>query len=122
MIPDGDYYDKRLKYRWNGSSNISNAIGQGEVLTTPIQLANYTAAIANRGSFHTPHIVKKIDNTPIDKRKFVSEKTTTIDKKYFEPVIEGMHEENGVKFVELKFVVKQELPKILLLLMVKSYN
>ena len=92
LIPDGDYYDKRLKYRWNGSSNISNAIGQGEVLTTPIQLANYTAAIANRGSFHTPHIVKKIDNTPIDKRKFVSEKTTTIDKKYFEPVIEGMHE------------------------------
>ncbi len=60
LIPDGNYYDSRYKYSWNGPTNISNAIGQGEVLTTPIQLANVTAAIANKGYFFTPHILKKV--------------------------------------------------------------
>jgi len=92
LIPDGKYYDSRLKYAWNGSSNISNAIGQGEILTTPIQLANFTAAIANRGFFYTPHIVKRIDNRPIDDPKYINPKKTTIDKPHFEPVIEAMHE------------------------------
>ena len=65
LIPNGDYYNRMYTYRWNASTNISNAIGQGEVLTTPIQLANVTAAIANRGFFYTPHVVKKIDNQAI---------------------------------------------------------
>ncbi len=92
LIPDGDYYDRRLNYRWNGSSIISNAIGQGEVLTTPIQLANFTAAIANRGFFYTPHIVKKIDTSFIDNPKYTQPKITTINKEHFTPVIEAMHE------------------------------
>lgn len=92
LIPNGKYYDNRYKYTWNASTNISNAIGQGEVLTTPIQLANFTAAIANRGFFYTPHIVKEIDNSPIENPKYTQVKKTTIDKKNFEPVIEAMHE------------------------------
>ncbi|APZ45218.1 penicillin-binding protein 2 [Polaribacter reichenbachii] len=92
LIPDGNYYNRRLNYRWNGSSIISNAIGQGEILTTPIQLANFTAAIANRGYFYTPHIVKKIDSSFIDNPKYIQPKKTTIDKEHFEPVIEAMHE------------------------------
>ncbi|QTE21723.1 penicillin-binding protein 2 [Polaribacter cellanae] len=92
LIPDGKYYDDRKNFRWNGSSIISNAIGQGEVLTTPIQLANFTAAIANRGFFYTPHVLKKVDNTPIDNPDFTKKKITTIDKKYFAPVVEAMHE------------------------------
>ena len=92
LVPDGNYYDRRLKYRWNGSSNISNAIGQGEILTTPIQLANFTAAIANRGYFYTPHIVKKIDKKPIKDPKYTEAKQTTIDKKHFTPVIDAMYE------------------------------
>ena len=92
LVPDGNYYDRRLKYRWNGSSNISNAIGQGEILTTPIQLANFTAAIANRGYFYTPHIVKKIDKKPIRDPKYTEAKQTTIDKKHFTPVIDAMYE------------------------------
>ena len=58
-IPSGDFYDNRITYRWNASSVISNAIGQGDVETTPIQLANFTAAIANKGFYYTPHILKK---------------------------------------------------------------
>jgi penicillin-binding protein 2 len=92
LIPDGNYYDRRLNYRWNGSSIISNAIGQGEILTTPIQLANFTAAIANRGYFFTPHIVKKIDSNFINNPRYTQPKTTTINRKHFTPVIEAMHE------------------------------
>lgn len=92
LIPNGAYYDRRYRYAWNASTNISNAIGQGEVLTTPIQLANFTAAIANRGYFYTPHIVKKINNERIDNQKYSVPKQTTIDKKNFGPVIEAMHE------------------------------
>ena len=91
-IPTGTFYDGRINYRWNASSIISNAIGQGDVETTPIQLANFTAAIANKGYFYTPHILKQIDKTPIDNPKFTIPKKTTIDKKHFSPIIEAMHE------------------------------
>jgi penicillin-binding protein 2 len=92
LIPDGKYYDQRLNYRWNGSSTISNAIGQGEILTTPIQLANFTTAISNRGYFYTPHIVKKIGQKNIDNPEYTNPKKTTINQEHFEPVIEAMHE------------------------------
>ncbi len=92
LIPDGKYYDNRYKYRWGPTTNISNAIGQGEVLTTPIQLANVTAAIANKGFYYTPHIIKKINGKPISITKYTERKHTTIDPKFFPPIIEGMHE------------------------------
>jgi penicillin-binding protein 2 len=92
LIPDADYYNARYKYAWGASTTISNAIGQGEVLTTPIQLANFTAAIANRGFFYTPHIVKKINRKTISNSDFTTKKQTTIDKEHFTPVIEAMHE------------------------------
>ncbi len=92
LIPDGNYYDRQYRYSWNGSTTISNAIGQGEILTTPIQLANFTAAIANKGYFYTPHILKKVDKKSIDNPKFTIKKQTTIDTKYFTPVIEAMQE------------------------------
>jgi len=91
-IPTGTFYDGRINYHWNASSIISNAIGQGDVETTPIQLANFTAAIANKGYFYTPHILKQIDKTPIEDPKFTIPKKTTIDKKHFSPIIEAMHE------------------------------
>ncbi len=92
FIPNGKYYDSRYKFNWNASTNISNAIGQGEVLATPIQLANFTAAVTNKGYFYTPHILKKIENKLIDNSKYTIPKQTTISKKHFEPIIEAMHE------------------------------
>jgi len=92
LIPTGKYYDQMYRYSWNASTNISNAIGQGEVQTTPIQLANFTAAIANKGYFFTPHILKDIDKRPIENASFTEKKQTTIDKKHFSPVIEAMYE------------------------------
>ena len=70
---------------------VSNAIGQGEVATTPIQLANMVAAIANRGYYYTPHIIKHIEDETIPEN-FTTPKYTTISEKNFEPVIEGMLE------------------------------
>jgi len=89
-IPDGNFYDKWYgKGRWVSTYNISNAIGQGEVEATPIQLANMVAAIGNRGYYYTPHIIKQIEGETIDKN-FTTAKHTTIDKENFEPVVHGM--------------------------------
>lgn len=95
LLPDADYYNKAYRYptyKWYASATLSNAIGQGEVLTTPIQLANATAAIANKGWFYRPHILKSIDDSPIKDEKYTTKQVTTIDKKHFDPIIEGMHD------------------------------
>jgi len=90
-IPNKAFYDNWYgDNRWSSSTIISNAIGQGEVAVTPIQLANMTAAIANRGHYFIPHLIKKIDGKEIDIPKFTELKQTTIDRKHFEPIIGGM--------------------------------
>jgi penicillin-binding protein 2 len=61
------------------------------VLMTPIQLANMMATVANEGYYYTPHIIKKIKGQKIDK-KFTTKHITTVDKKHFKPVIEGLAE------------------------------
>ncbi len=91
LVPSVEMYDRVYgKGRWKATFNISNAIGQGELLVTPIQLANMAAIIANKGWYYTPHIVKEIDHVKIDNPKFTKKKYTTIDSKYFDPVISGM--------------------------------
>ncbi|APG61069.1 penicillin-binding protein 2 [Christiangramia salexigens] len=94
-IPDADYYNMIYDYptyKWYASATLSNAIGQGEVLMTPIQLANMAAIIGNKGWFYTPHILKEVDGKPIKEEKFTKKNYTTIEARHFDPVIEGMHE------------------------------
>lgn len=74
---------------WRSTAIVSNAIGQGEVLATPIQLANMIATVANEGYYFTPHIIKKIKGEKIDP-KFLKKHVSTIDKKYFLPMITGL--------------------------------
>ena len=90
FIPESNYYNNFYgNNRWGSSTTISNSIGQGEILTTPIQMANFTSAVANRGYYYKPHFVKKINNESVfdDKKNF-----TTIDKENFDIVIDGMVE------------------------------
>ena len=89
-IPDSKTY-KRVYPNggWRGTTIISNAIGQGEVLMTPIQLANMMATVANEGYYYTPHIIKRIEGEKIDKR-FTTKHVSTIDKKHFKPMISGL--------------------------------
>ena len=89
-VPSSKTYKKMYPdWGWSGKTIISNAIGQGEVLMTPIQLANMMATVANQGYYYTPHIIKKIEGKKID-AKFTTKHETTIDKKYFPPVISGL--------------------------------
>lgn len=88
FIPESSYYNRFYgNNRWSASTTISNSIGQGEILTTPIQMANFASAIANRGFFYKPHFVKKINN---QENISFEKNITSIDKENFELVINGM--------------------------------
>ena len=83
-------YDKIYgKNRWKSSTIISTSIGQGEILATPIQIANLAALIANKGYFYTPHIIKSIEGGEIDSTYRTKHKID-IEEKYFNIVQEGM--------------------------------
>ena len=89
-VPDSKNYKKMYPdWRWDSKTIVSNAIGQGEVLMTPIQLANMMSAVANEGYYYTPHIIKRIKGEKIDP-KYTTKHLTSIDKKYFKPMISGL--------------------------------
>ncbi|NNE30912.1 MAG: penicillin-binding protein 2 [Winogradskyella sp.] len=89
-VPSAETYNRGYgKNKWYTTFTISNAIGQGEVLATPIQLANMAAAIGNRGYYYTPHIIKHIEEDTIP-AAYTTPKYTTIEKKHFDPVVQGM--------------------------------
>lgn len=71
---------------------ISLSIGQGEILLTPLQMANVAAIIANRGYYYTPHLVKHIDgfSDTAWNRRFQTPHYTGIEPRHFVPVIQGM--------------------------------
>ncbi len=90
LIPNPSLYDKIYgENRWGGLRIIHTAIGQGEVLLTPIQMANMAATVANEGYYITPHIVKQIDGANLD-AKYTTKKYTGIDSEYYKYVKEGM--------------------------------
>ena len=90
FIPNSEYYSKSFRgANWSGNSIISVAIGQGEVLATPLQIANLCATIANRGYFYTPHVVKEIQDTVLDS-KYREKRMPNIKRDYYEDIAEGM--------------------------------
>ena len=90
LIPDPAYYDKWYgHHQWKFSTIRSISIGQGEVQLTPLQLANVAAIMANRGWYYIPHFVKSIGKDgPLP--KYSKKQYTMVDRKYFDPVVEGM--------------------------------
>ncbi len=89
LIPNAQFYDKAYRGHWNGLTVISISIGQGEILSTPLQIANLGATIANRGHFTTPHIVKEIQDAQLDSI-YRHPRNTTIERRHYESVVEGM--------------------------------
>jgi len=91
LIPSSSYFDRyHGRGSWKALTVISLAIGQGEIGTTPLQMANMTAAIANRGYFYTPHIVKSIGAGGSIDTAFTARHNINIDSANFEEVILGM--------------------------------
>lgn len=92
-IPTSEYYDKYFgKNRWRALTIISLSIGQGEILLTPLQMANLVAIIANKGYYYTPHIVKSIGKPENLNKKFLYKHTTSVSPEYFNYIIEGMYD------------------------------
>jgi len=90
FIPNADFYSSSFRgQNWRANSIISIAIGQGEILATPLQIANLCATIANRGFYVTPHIVKEIADTVLD-QKYKVRHRPKIKKHYYDIVAEGM--------------------------------
>ncbi len=91
FIPDVAFYDKWYgKGRWAFSTIYSLSIGQGEVDVVPLQMANLSAIIANRGYYYIPHLIKKIDKAETIPSQYLKKQYVGVHQKYFEPVIEGM--------------------------------
>ncbi len=89
-IPSNAYYDKLYRGSWNALTVRSLAIGQGEILVTPIQLANMAAVIANKGAYYPPHFMVSIAGDQSDSVKFHTLKSTDIDAKNFDIVRNAM--------------------------------
>jgi len=86
-IPTLERYDRIYgTNRWRFSNIYSLSIGQGELLVTPLQMANLGAILANKGFFFTPHLVRSIEGIPTQK----SRNAVGIDQKYYPVVLDGM--------------------------------
>lgn len=89
-IPKASLYDKMYRGVWNALTIRSLSIGQGEILVTPVQLANMAAAIGNEGFYYPPHLIKSFsDDSPIDSNMIIK-KVINIDESHFKDVKIGM--------------------------------
>lgn len=90
-IPQKGYYDKIYKGVWNAMTVRSLSIGQGEILVTPLQLANVAAAIGNEGFYYEPHYIKSFGDSgkSIDST-FLEKHVINIEKRHFKDVKKGM--------------------------------
>lgn len=89
-IPTAKTYNRAYgKGRWNSTTVISLSIGQGEILATPMHLANLCATVANRGHYYIPHIIKASEGVEIDP-KYYQRQYTQVDTVHFPKVIKGM--------------------------------
>lgn len=90
FIPNSEFYSKSFRgANWRANSIISVSIGQGEVLATPLQIANLCATIANRGWYRIPHVVKSISDSIIDK-KYEEKHHPSIRREHYNTIAEGM--------------------------------
>ena len=91
FIPGSGYYNKIYgKGGWKATTVISLSIGQGEIGTTPLHMANLCATIANRGFYYIPHIIKDSEHVSIED-KYREKHYTMVDTTHFPKVVGGMY-------------------------------
>lgn len=112
-LPVSAYYRKIFGPRWYSCNIISNAIGQGEVITTLSQLANVMAIIANKGWYYTPHFVDSIEGGDeykmLDSYKTKHYTDKRIPDSIFNAVQDGME-----AVVEYGTAVRSKIPGIIM--------
>ncbi|MFN8343346.1 MAG: penicillin-binding transpeptidase domain-containing protein [Cyclobacteriaceae bacterium] len=108
LVPSPEDYDRWYTNRpWKFSNIYSLAIGEGENLVAPIQMANFAATVANRGFYYTPHLVKSVgkDGKPLP--QYLERHYTTIDSTYFKVAVDAMQ-----NVVQAGTAVRAYLPDI----------
>jgi penicillin-binding protein 2 len=80
------------KGRWKATTIISLAIGQGETLATPLQMANTMAIISNKGYYYPPHLVRAQVVNDTAKVLRYEKIMVDVDAQYFDYVIDGMED------------------------------
>lgn len=103
LVPDKEWKEKAKKEKWYVGDTYHLAIGQGDLLISPLQAASFASFLANQEGIYQPHLVKKIDQEEI-KSKF---KKIEINKKNIEIVRKGMKEMTKTSWLELTF---REIP------------
>jgi penicillin-binding protein 2 len=84
LVPTPAFYDRAYGGRpWKFSNIFSIAIGEGENLVVPLQMANFAATLANRGYYYTPHLVKSIGESNKPLPQFLEKHYTTISPENF---------------------------------------
>jgi penicillin-binding protein 2 len=91
LIPTPAYYDKAYSNRpWKFSNIYSIAIGEGENLVVPLQMANFVSIVANHGYYYTPHLIKAVGKAGLPLPQFKERHHTTVDSSNFKIAIDAM--------------------------------
>ena len=91
QVPGVKLYDKWYgKGRWAFSTIYSNAIGEGELLVVPLQMANLAAILANKGYYYIPHVVKSIGEENAIRTEYTEKHNSGISPEHFELVRDAM--------------------------------
>jgi penicillin-binding protein 2 len=96
LVPSVPYYDRVYgKGKWTKGMLANLAIGQGELLVTPLQMVQFTSILANRGKWYQPHLALKLEDPITKRQERLSAKTGQIEgikPAVFDIILEGMRE------------------------------
>ena len=96
LVPGVAYYDKWYgELQWAFSTIYSLSIGEGEMLVTPLQMANMACLLANRGYFVSPHTVKQIGVGGKPRDEYLVRYDTGVDTAHFTTIINAMEKVVG---------------------------
>jgi penicillin-binding protein 2 len=91
-LPNVEYYNKVYKGEntWKFSNIYSLSIGEGELVVSPLKMANFAAILANKGWYIPPHLVKGIGDKKTIDPYYKTPVSVGVDAKYFGVVHQGM--------------------------------
>ena len=93
LMPDSSYFNRMYPRGWTPGYTINLGVGQGDMSVTPLQLARFTAAVANGGTLHPPHLVRELvhaETGEVLRPRLPAPETIAVDPHYVEVVREGM--------------------------------